>query len=48
MAQYNTGNSSFQAQNKTLFEVNQIATANGSLVTNDAQVIATINFIEAL
>ena len=33
MAQYNTGNSAFQAANKTLFEVNQIATANGSLVT---------------
>jgi hypothetical protein len=34
MAQFNTGNNSFQAANKTLFEVNQIATANGSLVTN--------------
>lgn len=33
MAQFNTGNNSFQAANKTLFEVNQIATANGSLVT---------------
>ena len=33
MAQFNTGNNSFQAQNKTLFEVNQIATSNGSLVT---------------
>jgi len=34
MAQYNTGNNAFQAANKTLFEVNQIATANGSLVSN--------------
>jgi hypothetical protein len=33
MAQFNTGNNAFQAANKTLFEVNQIATANGSLVT---------------
>jgi hypothetical protein len=33
MAQFNTGNNAFQAGNKTLFEVNQIATANGSLVT---------------
>ena len=33
MAQFNTGNGSFQTQNKTLFEVNQIATSNGSLVT---------------
>jgi hypothetical protein len=32
MAQFNTGNNSFQAQNKTLFEVNQLATSNGSLV----------------
>jgi len=35
MAQFNTGNNAFQAGNKTLFEVNQIATANGSLVTTD-------------
>jgi len=34
MAQFNTSNSSFQAQNKTLFEVNQIATSTGSLVTS--------------
>ena len=33
MAQFNTGNNAFQAGNKTLFEVNQIATANGDLVT---------------
>lgn len=31
MAQYNTGNSSFQTHNKTLFEVNMMASANGSL-----------------
>jgi hypothetical protein len=34
MAQFNTGNNAYQAGNKTLFEVNQIATANGELVTN--------------
>ena len=34
MAQFNTANNSYQAGNKTLFEVNQIATANGDLVTN--------------
>jgi hypothetical protein len=34
MAIYNTGNNAFQLANKTLFEVNQIATANGSLVSN--------------
>ena len=34
MAQFNTGNNTFQGGNKTLFEVNQIATANGSLVTS--------------
>ena len=34
MAQFNTANNSFQGQAKTLFEVNQIATANGNLVTN--------------
>ena len=33
MAQFNTSNNAFQAGNKTLFEVNQIATANGDLVT---------------
>jgi hypothetical protein len=35
MAQFNTGNNSFQAQNKTLFEVNQLATSTGLLVTTD-------------
>lgn len=34
MAQYNTANDSFQTHNKTLFEVNQIATANGVQVSN--------------
>jgi hypothetical protein len=34
MAQFNTGNNSFQAANKTLFEVNQIATSNGYIVTD--------------
>jgi hypothetical protein len=34
MAQFNTGNNAFQAGNKTLFEVNQIATNDGHLVTN--------------
>jgi hypothetical protein len=34
MAQFNTSNNAFQAGNKTLFEVNQIATANGDLVTD--------------
>ena len=34
MAQFNTSNSSFQTHNKTLFEVNQIATSTGSLVTS--------------
>lgn len=34
MAQFNTANNSYQVGNKTLFEVNQIATANGNLVTN--------------
>lgn len=34
MAQFNTANNSYQSGNKTLFEVNQIATANGDLVTN--------------
>jgi hypothetical protein len=34
MAQFNTGNNSFQAANKTLFEVNQLATANGNIVSN--------------
>jgi hypothetical protein len=33
MAQFNTGNNAFQAGNKTLFEVNQIATNDGELVT---------------
>lgn len=32
MAQFNTSNNAFQSGNKTLFEVNQIATANGDLV----------------
>ena len=32
MAQFNTGNNSFQNHNKTLFEVNQIALANGHQV----------------
>lgn len=47
MAQFNTGNNSFQAANKTLFEVNQIATANGDLVTNTNPfpVIGNINTI---
>ena len=34
MAIYNTGNNTFQSGNKTLFEVNQLATSNGNLVTN--------------
>ncbi len=34
MAQYNTANSSLQTHNKTLYEVNMVATANGQLVTN--------------
>ena len=35
MAQFNTGNSAFQAQAKTLFEVNMIANANnGQVVSN--------------
>ena len=34
MAQFNTGNNSFQGGNKTLFEVNQLATANGNIVSN--------------
>ncbi|NDC22874.1 MAG: hypothetical protein EBZ49_01915 [Proteobacteria bacterium] len=34
MAQYNTSNNGFQTHNKTLFEVNQIATSNGSLVSS--------------
>jgi len=34
MAQFNTGNNAFQSSNKTLFEVNQIATNDGHLVTN--------------
>lgn len=34
MAQFNSANGSFQGQAKTLFEVNMIATANGSLVTS--------------
>jgi hypothetical protein len=33
MAQFNTGNNAFQAGNKTLFEVNQIATNDGEPVT---------------
>jgi len=32
MAQYNTGNNSFQTHNRTLFEVNQIALSNGHQV----------------
>lgn len=35
MAQYNTANNSYQAQSKTLFEVNQIALANGHQVDNN-------------
>lgn len=34
MAQFNSANGSFQGQAKTLFEVNQIATIDGSLVTS--------------
>ena len=34
MAQFNTANGSFQAQAKTLFEVNQIATKDGNPVSN--------------
>lgn len=47
MAQFNTSNNSYQAGNKTLFEVNQIATANGDLVTNTNPfpVIGNINTI---
>jgi hypothetical protein len=33
MAQFNTGNNAFQAQAKTLFEVQQIATIDGNVVT---------------
>ena len=33
MAQYNTGNNAYQSSNKTLFEVNQIATLDGNPVT---------------
>lgn len=33
MAQFNTGNNAFQAQAKTIFEVNQIATIDGQPVT---------------
>jgi hypothetical protein len=33
MAQFNTGNNAFQAQAKTIFEVNQIATIDGNPVT---------------
>jgi len=45
MAQYNTANSAFQAQAKTLFEVNQIATLSGQPVSvnNRFPVSAIIN-----
>ena len=35
MAQYNTGNSAFQAQAKTLFEVNMIANGNNGIVVSN-------------
>lgn len=35
MAQYNTGNSSFQTHNKTLFEVNMLATKDGLTVADE-------------
>lgn len=35
MAQFNSANSSFQTHNKTLFEVNQIATIDGNVVTTN-------------
>jgi len=34
MAQWNSANGAFQGQAKTLFEVNQLATANGNIVSN--------------
>ena len=34
MAQFNTGNNAYQAANKTLFEVNQIASADGNQIDN--------------
>ena len=34
MAQFNSANGAYQAHNHTLFEVNQIATSNGSVVTS--------------
>jgi hypothetical protein len=34
MAQFNSANGSYQTHNKTLFEVNQIATSNGAVVSN--------------
>lgn len=43
MAQFNTGNSAFQASNKTLFEVNQIATNDGNLVTKDNSFPVALN-----
>lgn len=41
MAQYNSANGAFQTHNKTIFEVNQIATANGSLVSSSNRLPVT-------
>lgn len=43
MAQWNTANSAFQAQAKTLFEVNQIATLSGQPVSTSNRFPVDIN-----